>query len=38
MVPMITHTNTSRYPREASSGMSDGVGSSKVAYNNSKLK
>jgi hypothetical protein len=38
MVAMITHTNTSRYPREASGGTSDGAGSSKVGYNNSRLK
>jgi hypothetical protein len=38
MVAMITHTNTSRFRREASGGRSDGAGSSKVAYNNSKLK
>jgi hypothetical protein len=35
---MITHTNTSRYPREASGGTSDGAGSSKVGYNNSQVE
>jgi len=38
MVAMITHTNTSRYPRGASGGLSDGAGSSKVGFNNSKLE
>jgi hypothetical protein len=38
MVPIITHTNTSTYAREASRGTSDGAGSSNVGYNKSKLK